>query len=160
MLIDENGTSLGVHSLFTALEKSKNASLDLVEISPHNNPPVCKIMDFGRFKYEQEKKDKQNRQKSKTGDLKEIRLSAKIGEHDLQVKANKARELSSKGHKILISMRLFGRENIFIDRAKEVIRKFSAMIDMDLIEEPKKMGNQLRVNLIKKKVKEGKNAKD
>jgi len=151
MLIDSAGASLGVQSLFLALQKAKEAGLDLVEISPNNVPPVAKIMDFGRFKYEQEKKDKDNRAHSKQFEDKEIRLSAKIGDHDLEVKANKAKELSDKGHKINVALRLRGRENIFADRAIDVIRRFADMAGMDLVEEPRKLGNQIRVNLIKRK---------
>ncbi len=151
MLIDAAGASLGVQSLFLALQKAKEAGLDLVEISPNNVPPVAKIMDFGRFKYEQEKKDKDNRAHSKQFEDKEIRLSAKIGDHDLVVKANKAKELSDKGHKINVALRLRGRENIFADRAIDVIRRFADMSGMDLVEEPRKLGNQIRVNLIKRK---------
>lgn len=151
MLIDAEGTSLGVLSLFSALQKAKEAGLDLVEISPNNVPPVAKIMDFGRYKYEQEKKDKDNKAHSKQFEDKEIRLSAKIGDHDLQVKANKAKGLSAKGHKINVALRLRGRENIFADRAVDVIRKFADLADMDLVEQPKKLGNQIRANLIKRK---------
>lgn len=151
MLIREDGTSEGVQSLFSALQKSREAELDLVEISPNNIPPVCRIMDFGKFKYEQEKKDRENRQKSKTGELKEIRLSAKIGSHDLEVKAAKARELVEKGDKIMVSLKLRGRENIFADRAIEVIHQFADMAGMDLLDRPKKLGNQFRVSLIPKK---------
>lgn len=135
---------------FSALQKAKDAGLDLVEVSPGNQPPTCKIMDLGRYRYEQEKKEKENKHKSKIGDLKEIRLSAKIGDHDLLVKAKKAKELSEKGHKILLSMKLFGRENIFVDRAIEIIKKFANLVEMDLLETPKKVGNQIRVNLIKR----------
>lgn len=158
MLIDDDGTSYGVQSLFSALAKAREAGLDLVEISPNSNPPVAKIMDFGRYKYEQEKKDKDNKSKSKTFEDKEIRLSAKIGDHDLMVKANKAKELSEKGHKINVSLRLRGRENIFADRAVDVIRKFADLAGMDLQEIPKKLGNQIKVNLIKRKNTEGHNA--
>ena len=108
-------------------------------------------MDFGRYKYEQEKKDRENKQKSKSLELKEIRLSAKIGDHDLEVKANRAKEFIEKGHKILVSLRLHGRENIFVDRAINVIKKFADIVNMDLLEEPKKIGNQIRVNLSPKK---------
>jgi len=151
MLIDEDGTSLGVHSLFSALQKAKESGLDLVEVSPNNNPPVTKIMDFGRYKYELDKKDRENKANSKQLEDKEIRLSAKIGDHDLLVKANKAKELSAKGHKINISLRLRGRENIFADRAIDVIKKFADLAEMDLVETPKKLGNQIRVNLIRRK---------
>jgi len=150
-LIDADGTSLGVHSLFSAQQKAKEAGLDLVEISPNSNPPVAKIMDFGRYKYEQEKKDRENRQKSKNLEAKEIRLSAKIGEHDLEVKANRAKEFINRGHKIIVSLKLRGRENIFADRAIDVIKKFAQMVDMDLSNEPKKVGNQIRVDLAPKK---------
>ena len=108
-------------------------------------------MDFGKFKYEQEKKDRENKQKSKNLESKEIRLSAKIGEHDLQIKANKARELAEKGHKIQVSLRMRGRENIFANRAIETIRKFADIVEMDLQDEPKKLGNQIRVSLIPRK---------
>ncbi len=151
MLIDADGTSLGVLSLFAALQKAREANLDLVEVSPNNTPPVAKIMDFGRYKYELEKKDRENRANSKQFEDKEIRLSAKIGDHDLQVKANKAKELSAKGHKINVALRLRGRENIFADRAIDVIRKFADLAEMDMIESPKKLGNQIRVNLAKRK---------
>lgn len=151
MLIDVEGVSHGVQSLFSALQMAREAGLDLVEISPNNTPPVAKIMDFGRYKYEQEKKDKDNRANSKQFEDKEIRLSAKIGDHDLQVKANKAKELSGKGHKINVALRLRGRENIFADRAFDVIRRFANLAEMDLLEEPRKLGNQIRVNLIKRK---------
>jgi translation initiation factor IF-3 len=150
-LIDADGTSLGVHSLFSAQQKAKEAGLDLVEISPNSNPPVAKIMDFGRYKYEQEKKDRENRQKSKNLEAKEIRLSAKVGEHDLEVKANRAKEFINRGHKIIVSLKLRGRENIFADRAIDVIKKFAQMVDMDLSNEPKKVGNQIRVDLAPKK---------
>lgn len=155
MLIGQDGTSLGVQSLFSALQKSREAGLDLVEISPNNNPPVCRIMDFGKFKYEQEKKDRENKQKSKNLEPKEIRLSAKIGEHDLGIKANKAQELAEKGHKIQVSLRMRGRENIFADRAVEIIKKFADMAGMDLLDRPKKLGNQFRVSLIPRKLDKG-----
>lgn len=160
MLIDEDGTSQGVVPLFSALQKAKEASLDLVEISPNNNPPVAKIMDFGRYKYELEKKEKENRTHSKQLEDKEIRLSAKIGEHDLQVKADKAKELSEKGHKINVALRLRGRENIFADRAIDVIKRFANLAEMDLIEQPKKLGSQIRVNLTKRKNIERNDAED
>ena len=158
-MIDEDGTSVGVVSLFSALAKAKEANLDLVEISPNTNPPVAKIMDFGRYKYEQEKKDKENKHKSKQLEDKEIRLSAMIGDHDLEVKAKNARELSERGHKINVSLRLRGRENIFADRAVGVVRRFAEMVNMDLADQPKKLGNQIRVNLIKKKITGSENAK-
>lgn len=148
MLIREDGTSQGVQSLSSALQVAREIGLDLVEISPNNTPPICKIMDFGKFKYEQEKKDRENRQKTKIGELKEIRLSVKIGSHDLEVKAAKARELVEKGDKIMVSLKLRGRENIFADRAVEIIKKFADMAGMELIDRPKKLGNQFRVSLI------------
>lgn len=151
LLIDADGTSLGAQSLFSAQQKARESDLDLVEISPNTNPPVAKIMDFGRYKYEQEKKDRDNKHKSKTLEAKEIRLSAKIGEHDLEVKAKRAKTFIEKGHKIMVSLRLHGRENIFVSRAVDVIKHFAEMVEMNVAEEPKKVGNQIRVNLVKMK---------
>ena len=148
MCIDESGNSLGVMPVFKALNLAREAGLDLVEVSPMNNPPVAKIMDYGRFRYDQEKKDKDNRNKSKSADLKEIRLSSNIGEHDMMVKVARAKEFIEKGHKILLSMRFMGRQNIFVDRGVEVLNKFASLVDMQLAEQPKKIGNQIKVNLI------------
>ncbi len=153
LLIDENGTRLGVTPFYDAINKARSAGLDLVEISPNEKPPVCKIMDFGRYKYDQQKKEHENRQRIKHIENKEIRLSVNIGAHDLQVKADRAKEFIEKGHRVSVGLKLFGRENMFVDRAYQVIRHFAELCNAELSEEPKKLGNQIRVGLVQKKVK-------
>lgn len=150
LLIDETGTRLGVTPFYDAINKARNIGLDLVEISPNEKPPVCKIMDFGRYKYDQQKKERENWQKVKHIENKEIRLSVNIGAHDLQFKADRAKEFIEKGHRVSVGLKLFGRENIFVDRAYQVIRHFADLCDTELSEEPKKLGNQIRVGLIKR----------
>lgn len=154
MLIDQNGEKLGEQPIFEALKLARENNLDLVEISPHNNPPVCRIMDYGKFKYDQAKKDKKNQQNRKESELKEIRLSANIDQHDLDFKAKRALEFIEKGHLVRVNMRLVGRENIFVDRALGVFREFADMINMTYESNPRKQGNRIEANLIKPKVKE------
>ena len=126
-----------------ALSLAKEKGLDLVEINPSGRPPVCKIMDFGRYKYELAKKDKENKSKQKETGLKEIRLTANIGDHDIDYKAKQARELFDKGFKIKVSMRLRGRENAFVGNAISVFEKFSEVSGLSFESRPSKMGNTL-----------------
>lgn len=126
-----------------ALALAKEKGLDLVEINPSGRPPVCKIMDFGRYRYELAKKDKENKGKQKETGLKEIRLTANIGDHDIDYKAKQARELFDKGFKIKVSMRLRGRENAFVGNAITVFEKFSQISGLGFESRPSKMGNML-----------------
>ncbi len=109
-LIGPNGEQLGVVPTREALAKAQEAVMDLVEVAPTANPPVCKIMDFGRYKYEQSKRDHVARRRSKGGDLKGMRMSPKIGEHDLQVKTRQVREFLKDGNKVRVAMWFRGRE--------------------------------------------------
>ncbi len=126
-----------------ALSLAKEHELDLVEINPSARPPICKIMDFGRFKYEQQKKEKENRSKQKETELKEIRLTPNIGDHDIEYKAKQAREFFDKGHKVKVSMRLRGRENAFVGNAIGVFEKFSQVSGLEFESRPSKLGNIL-----------------
>lgn len=121
--------------------------LDLVEINPTARPPVCKIMDYGRYKYEQSKKIKEQKAKQKENELKEIRLTAKIGDHDLKYKAEQTVEFLQKDFKVRVSMRLRGRENIFVDKAIENFHKFADMANIDYEANPKKSGNVITANI-------------
>lgn len=123
------------------------AVLDLVEISPNSRPPVCRIMDYGKFKYEQAKQDK--KQNKKEAGLKEIRLSAKIDQHDLNFKAKQATGFFSKGSQVRVSMRLVGRENIFVDRALTVFQEFANLTNLTYENPPKKNGNRIEATLTK-----------
>ena len=109
-LIDENGEMIGVMSPMRALDIARERDLDLVEISPNAVPPVCKLMDYGRFKYEQAKKENEARKHQKTITLKEIRLSPRIDEHDVEVKTRKIQEFLAEGDKVRVSVRFRGAE--------------------------------------------------
>ncbi len=109
-LIDENGEMVGVVNVADAVVRAKGVGLDLVEISPNVSPPVCKILDYGKFKYEQQKKASEAKKKQKTVELKEIKLRPGIEEHDFQVKMRKILEFIEKENKVKITMRFRGRE--------------------------------------------------
>jgi len=120
-VIDENGNNLGVMNLRKAIELAYNKGLDLVEIAPNANPPVCKIVDYGKFKYEMKKKKKK---RGKSVEVKEITFSMKIDKHDLEVKIKRAREFLEEGHKVKLRLIFRGREIIHQDVGKEVMEKF------------------------------------
>lgn len=117
--------------------------LDLVEINPTNRPPICKIMDFGRYKYDMAKKEKESKAKRKEVELKEMRLTFKIGDHDIEYKAKQARDFFDSGDKVKVSMRLRGRENAFGDIAMEVFNKFAAKTGLAYENRPFRAGNQI-----------------
>jgi translation initiation factor IF-3 len=141
--VDEKGEKLGEMSTFEARRLAESAGFDLVEINPTNRPPICKIMDYGKFKYDQAKKEKEARLKQKDTELKEIRLTHKISDHDIDYKAKQAREFFDKGHKVKVSMRLRGRENAFVDRAFKVFEKFAEEAGVEYETRPLKSGNQI-----------------
>jgi translation initiation factor IF-3 len=127
-LIDDEGEQLGVVSLSEALRLAGEKKLDLVKIAAQATPPVCKIMDYGKHKYEQQKRDKDARKKQKTAELKEVRLSLNIERHDLETKSAMAKKFLEKGDKVKVSLRFRGRElghsqmglKVFEEFAKEV----------------------------------------
>tara|TARA_Y100001936_G_C16052675_1_gene658862 strand:+ start:595 stop:1131 length:537 start_codon:yes stop_codon:yes gene_type:complete len=109
-VVDENGEMVGVISPAQAVEMARNAGLDLVEVSPNANPPVCKILDYGKYKYEQQKRAQEAKKKQTKVELKEIKLRPGIEEHDYQVKLRKIVEFIEKSNKVKVSMRFRGRE--------------------------------------------------
>src|SRR5436309_12347446 len=109
-LIDENGESMGVMPPLRALDIARERDLDLVEVSPNANPPVCKLMDYGRYKYEQAKKENEARKNQKTVTLKEIRLSPRTDEHDVDVKTRKIQEFLAEGDRVRVSVKFRGAE--------------------------------------------------
>ena len=130
-LIDENDEMIGVVETSDAIQRAQQAGLDLVEVSADSSPPVCRILDFGKWKYEQSKKEKANRSKSKGHDLKEIRLgrSMKIDPHDVGIRLQQARRFLIEGHKVQIVQNFRGRE-IFhkergMKRMREIIERLS-----------------------------------
>ena len=125
-LIDSDGTQLGIVSFPDALNKAKDRDMDLILVAPSVKPPVCKIGDYGRFRYELEKKEKEARKAHKTGTVKEIKLSPKIDDHDLNVRINRTLEFLKKGHRVKITMRFRGREITHKNIGEMVIDKLLA----------------------------------
>jgi len=143
LVIDEDGTNLDAMPTKEALILAHDKGLDLVEINPTNRPPICKIMDFGRYKYDMAKKEKESKAKRKEVELKEMRLTFKIGDHDIEYKAKQARDFFDSGDKVKVSMRLRGRENAFGDIAMEVFNKFATKTGLAYENRPFRAGNQI-----------------
>ena len=126
-VIDEDGTMLGIMSRDEALALAEQRKLDLVNISPNAVPPVCKILDYGKYRYEAQKREKEAKKKQRTIEVKEIRLSTFIEEHDLQVKANTASKFLKDGDKVKASLRFRGRELGHTQLGREVMDKFAEL---------------------------------
>lgn len=125
LLIDTDGEKLGVVSREQAFFFAAEAGLDIVEVSGGATPPVVRLLDYNKQRYEDEKRARKSRAKQKAGETKEIKLSFKISEHDFQTKLRRAQEMLSKGDRIKLFMRLIGRENAFADLAKERLQRFA-----------------------------------
>ena len=115
LLIDDTGKSFGNQDIEFALDMASSKGLDLVLIAPNANPPVCKIMNFGKFKFEQSKKEKEKKKNSKSIETKEVQVSMRIDKHDLDTKIRNARKFLSQGYRVHVVMRLRGRENSLTD---------------------------------------------
>ncbi|MFH1383775.1 MAG: translation initiation factor IF-3 [Candidatus Omnitrophota bacterium] len=122
-LIDENGAQVGVVSSKEALKMAETAGLDLIEISPNATPPVCKITDYGKYCYLLVKKEKESKKKQKNVDVKEVKFTYKIGEHDYQTKMRNCVRFLEKGHNVKISMFFRGREKAHIDLGEVVLNR-------------------------------------
>ncbi len=144
-VIDENGSMVGVITLQKALELAKQAGLDLVEVSPNVNPPVCKIADFGKMKYETQKKANDAKKKQKIVDTKEIKFSLNIGKGDYDVKMKQITKFITKGDKVKASLRLKGREMTHVGLAHEMMENISRDIEGfgKFESEPKMEGRQM-----------------
>ena len=138
-LIGENGEQLGIVSSQEALRIAFDSELDLVKISPNAQPPVCKVMNYGKWIYEQTKKQKEARKNQKVVELKEIWLSMTIDVGDLNVKAKQAQKFLSAGNKIKVSIRMRGRQNAHSDLGLEVMNRFFAIVENDAVLEKKPM---------------------
>ena len=123
-LIDTNGEQLGIMSSKQALEIAMERELDLVKIAPQAKPPVCKIMDYGKFTFEQSKREKEARKNQKVINVKEIRFSPKIEEHDLNVKARNAQKFLKDGNKVKVTIRFRGREIDHVHMVKKLWNVF------------------------------------
>lgn len=145
-LIDEKDEHVGEIKTEKALQIAQEKKLDLVEISPKANPPVAKIMDFGQFKYDLKKKDKKDKKQQKISNVvKGIRITPRISQHDLEMRAKKSNEFLSKGNKVRIEMILRGREKAHFDLAKEKVQNFINLMEgeINIDQPPKRQGNQI-----------------
>lgn len=135
-VVDQNGQMLGVIPTVEAQRLAYDSDLDLVEVAPNERPPVCRIMDYGKFKYEQKKKHA-NSTKTHQIQLKEIRLRPKTGEHDIEFKTKQAREFLSHKDKVKLNVIFRGRENAHHDRGREMLAQIIEKLqDVSKIEKP------------------------
>ena len=152
-LIDENGEMRGIMSIDDAMALADEANLDLVNISPNAEPPVCKILDYGKYRYELQKKEKQNKKNQKVTEVKEIRLSPSIEDHDVQVKAKTAIKFLKDGDKLKVSLRFRGRERDYVAKGYEVMEAFAELVgEYGVIEKkPKMEGRRMNMFLAPKR---------
>ncbi|HHI02421.1 MAG: translation initiation factor IF-3 [Candidatus Zixiibacteriota bacterium] len=148
-LIGPGGEQIGILPLNEAKERAFDANLDLVEISPNSNPPVCRIMDYGKFMYEQSKKAKQAKKKQHVVQMKEMRYRPKIEEHDYRFKTNHVREFLEQGNKVRLFVRFAGREMAHTEYGKKIlIRIAEELEDISTVgQEPKLDGRRMTMIL-------------
>lgn len=151
-LIGENGEQMGVMPVKEALGMAQESELDLVMISPNAKPPVCKIVDYGKFRYEQMRREKEARKKQKVTEVKEIRLSPNIDMNDLNTKANQARKFLTKGDKVKVSLRFRGREMAHVNVGREILNDFFEKLeDIAVVDKPAKMEGRSMVMILTEK---------
>ena len=151
-LIGEDGEQLGIMSAKDALKLAKEANLDLVKIAPTAKPPVCKIVDYGKYRYEQARREKEAKKKQKVTDVKEIRISPNIDENDLNTKANQARKFITKGDKVKITLRFRGREMAHMGSSKAILDTFySKLEDVAVVEKPAKLEGRSMIMVLSEK---------
>ena len=139
-VIDSDGTQLGIMPLRRAMEIAEQKNLDLVKIAPQANPRVCKIIDYGKFRFEQAKREKEARKNQRVVEIKEVRLSLNIDTHDFETKRNHALRFISEGNKVKVSIRFRGREMGHPELGLEIMRRFSdAMSEVANVEKPAKL---------------------
>ncbi|NIP25276.1 MAG: translation initiation factor IF-3 [Phycisphaerae bacterium] len=153
-LIDEENNQVGVVSRNEAMSRAREAGLDLVEVAPTSEPPVCRIMDYGKWQYQQKRKIREahKRHQHHTTTLKEIRLRPETDKHDLDIKLNHAREFLEKGHKVQFTMFFRGRQMLHRDQGYEIYENITELLqDVAKIERPSKMsGRRMTLLLVPK----------
>ena len=142
-VIDQDGEQLGIIPTAEALERAREAGLDLVEVSPTEKPPVCKIMDYGKFKYNQKKKQRQQHKHSHEVQIKEVRLRPKIDKHDRDIKLNRARAFLEQGDKVQFTMMFRGRENVHREIGRDIFTEIVTMFEeIAKLEQPFKLAGR------------------
>lgn len=156
-LIDESGEQIGVISTYEAIKQAKELSLDLVEVNPTADPPVCKIMDYGQFKYEKEKKAHKQKMQQKKIETKGVRLSVRISKHDFDLRIKQGIKFLQKGNKLKIELVLKGRERQHPEKAREIVENFVSELenneDINIAKEQDltKQGGRFTMILLNKK---------
>lgn len=152
-LIGEDGEQLGIMSARDAMKLAREANLDLVKIAPTAKPPVCKIIDYGKYRYEQARREKEARKKQKTIEVKEIRLSPNIDTNDMNTKVNQARKFVSGGNKVKVAVRFRGRELAHTAVGKTILEDFAQKLsDIAVIDKPAKLeGKSMVMFLVEKR---------
>ena len=152
-VIGKDGEQLGIMSSKEAYQLAKEADLDLVKIAPTAKPPVCKIVDYGKYRYEAMLKEKEAKKKQKVIDIKEVRLSPNIDTNDLNTKVNQARKFLAKGDKVKVTLRFRGRELAHVNASKSILDEFAKMLeDVAVVEKEAKFeGRSMIMFLTEKK---------
>ena len=152
-VIGENGDQLGIMSPREAMKLAQEADLDLVKIAPKAQPPVCKIIDYGKYRYELARKEKEAKKKQKTVEVKEVRLSPNIDTNDLNTKVNNAKKFIAKGNKVKVTLRFRGREMAHMQQSKHILDDFAEMLaEVAVVEKPAKLeGRSMSMVLTEKR---------
>ena len=152
-LIGEDGQQLGIMSSREAMKIAREAELDLVKIAPQAKPPVCTIIDYGKYRYELARKEKEAKKKQKTIEVKEVRLSPNIDSNDLNTKIASARKFIEKGNKVKVTLRFRGREMAHVQSSRHILDEFAkALEDIALVDKPAKMeGRSMAMFLTEKR---------
>ena len=152
-VIAENGDQLGVMPVKEAMKLAQEAELDLVKIAPKAQPPVCKIIDYGKYRYELARKEKEAKKKQKTVEVKEVRISPNIDTNDLNTKVNNAKKFIAKGNKVKVTLRFRGREMAHMQQSKHILDDFAEMLaEVAVVEKPSKLeGRSLSMVLTEKR---------
>ena len=149
LLIGPNGEQLGVMSSREAQFKANEFDMDLYCVAPNAQPPVCKILNYGKFRFEQQKKAKEAKKNQKTVEIKEIQLTPQIGSHDMETKARNAIKFISEGNKVKVGMRFRGRQMTHIEVGEEALNNFIALIgDVAIIEKPASMEGKWMITVL------------
>lgn len=151
-LVGEDGEQLGIVSSKEALKIAREAGLDLVKIAPNAKPPVCKTIDYGKYRYELARKEKEAKKKQKTTDVKEIRLSPNIDDNDLNTKVNNARKFIMKGDKVKVTLRFRGREMAHMGKSRQILDTFYAKVeDIAVVDKPAKLEGRSMIMFLTEK---------
>jgi translation initiation factor IF-3 len=151
-VLGESGEQLGVMPIKEAQKLSDDAGVDLILIAPKAEPPVCRIMDYGKFKYEQSRRDKEAKKKQKVTEIKEVRLSPNIDTNDLNTKVNMARKFLTHGDKVKVTLRFKGRELAHVNTSKAILDDFAdALSDVAVIEKPAKFEGRSMIMFLTEK---------